>query len=115
MGRNMFGPVGGGDWGNGEWKGWWGDTPPYRYDIFVVTHHPREPVAMDGGTTYHFVTAGIERALEQAKEAAGGSRCGPVALGLAPVSARVRGASDALGCPRCDAPRPEPSERTPLS
>jgi dihydrofolate reductase len=71
MGRNMFGPIGG-DWGDGEWKGWWGDDPPYHYDVFVVTHHPREPVAMQGGTTYHFVTDGIERALERAKESAGG-------------------------------------------
>lgn len=46
MGRNMLGPVGGGDWGDGRWKGWWGDDPPYHYDVFVVTHHPREPVAM---------------------------------------------------------------------
>jgi dihydrofolate reductase len=72
MGRNMFGPIGGGDWGDGEWKGWWGDDPPYHNDIFVVTHHAREPVEMDGGTTYHFVTDGIQRALEQATEAADG-------------------------------------------
>jgi dihydrofolate reductase len=72
MGRNMFGPVGGGDWGDGRWKGWWGDDPPYHYDVFVVTHHPREPVEMQGGTTFHFVTDGIERALERAKEAANG-------------------------------------------
>jgi dihydrofolate reductase len=72
MGRNMFGPIGGGDWGDGQWKGWWGDDPPYHYDVFVVTHHPREPVAMEGGTTYHFVTDGIEHALDQAKEAADG-------------------------------------------
>ena len=72
MGRSMFGPIGGGDWGDGEWKGWWGDNPPYHYDVFVVTHHPREPVPMQGGTTYHFVTDGIERALERAREAAGG-------------------------------------------
>lgn len=72
MGRNMFGPIGGGGWGDGGWKGWWGETPPYHYDIFVVTHHPREPVEMDGGTTYRFVTNGIEQALEQAKEAADG-------------------------------------------
>jgi dihydrofolate reductase len=72
MGRNMFGPIGGGDWGDGSWTGWWGDEPPYHYDVFVVTHHPREPVVMRGGTTYHFVTDGIERALEAAKEAAGG-------------------------------------------
>jgi dihydrofolate reductase len=72
MGRNMFGPIGGGDWGDGHWKGWWGDDPPYHYDVFVVTHHPRAPVEMEGGTTYHFVTDGIERALERAKESAGG-------------------------------------------
>jgi dihydrofolate reductase len=72
MGRNMFGPIGGGAWRGDEWKGWWGDEPPYRYPVFVVTHHPRDPVEMKGGTTYHFVTDGIEAALEQAKEAAGG-------------------------------------------
>src|ERR671926_1380169 len=72
MGRNMFGPIGGGDWGDGQWRGWWGDDPPYHCPIFIVTHHPREPVEMEGGTTYHFVTDGIESALEQAKEAAGG-------------------------------------------
>jgi dihydrofolate reductase len=72
MGRNMFGPPGGGDWGDGEWQGWWGDDPPYHYDVFVVTHHARDPLTMDGGTTFHFVTDGIERALERAKESAGG-------------------------------------------
>jgi dihydrofolate reductase len=72
MGRNMFGPPGGGDWGDGEWKGWWGDDPPYHYDVFVVTHHARDPLTMDGGTTFHFVTDGIEPALERAKESAGG-------------------------------------------
>jgi dihydrofolate reductase len=72
MGRNMFGPAGGGDWGDGQWKGWWGDDPPYHNDVYVLTHHPREQVAMQGGTTYHFVTDGIERALERAKESADG-------------------------------------------
>jgi dihydrofolate reductase len=72
MGRNMFGPIGGGDWGDGQWKGWWGDDPPYHFDVFVITHYPREPVEMKGGTTFHFVTDGIERALELAKESAGG-------------------------------------------
>jgi dihydrofolate reductase len=72
MGRNMFGPPAGGDWGDGQWKGWWGDDPPYHYDVFVVSHHAREPVEMEGGTTFHFVTDGIERALERAKESAGG-------------------------------------------
>ena len=72
MGRNMFGPPGGGPWGDGEWKGWWGDEPPYHYPVFVVTHHPREPLEMQGGTTFHFVTDGIEAALAQAREAAGG-------------------------------------------
>jgi dihydrofolate reductase len=71
MGRNMFGPIGGGAWDE-QWKGWWGDEPPFRYPVFVVTHHPREPVEMEGGTTYHFVTDGIESALEQARNAAGG-------------------------------------------
>jgi dihydrofolate reductase len=62
MGRNMFGPVGGGDWGDEQWKGWWGDDPPYHNDVFILTHHPRGPVEMEGGTTFHFVTDGIERA-----------------------------------------------------
>jgi dihydrofolate reductase len=72
MGRNMFGPPAGGDWGDEKWKGWWGDDPPYHCDVFVVTHHPREPVEMQGGTTFHFVTDGIELALERARESAAG-------------------------------------------
>ncbi len=72
MGRNMFGPPGGGPWGDEPWTGWWGDEPPYHYPVVVLTHHPRESVEMEGGTTFHFVTDGIERALEQAKDAAGG-------------------------------------------
>jgi dihydrofolate reductase len=72
MGRNMFGPIGGGDWGDGQWRGWWGENPSYHNDVFVVTHHPREPVEMAGGTTFHFVTEGIEQALERAKESADG-------------------------------------------
>jgi dihydrofolate reductase len=70
LGRNMFGPVRG-DWPDESWKGWWGDDPPYHAPTFVLTHHPREPVVMQGGTTFHFVTEGIEAALEQAKAAAG--------------------------------------------
>ena len=70
MGRNMFGPVRG-DWPDDEWKGWWGDNPPYHVPVFVLTHHPRAPVTMAGGTTFHFVTDGIEAALERAREAAG--------------------------------------------
>jgi len=72
MGRNMFGPPGGGPWGDEQWTGWWGDNPPFHYPVFVLTHHPRQPLEMEGGTTFHFVTDGIERALEQAREAAGG-------------------------------------------
>jgi dihydrofolate reductase len=72
MGRNMFGPIGGGDWGDGQWKGWWGDDPPYHHPVFVVTHHPRDPLEMEGGTTFHFVTDGIESALDQARDASGG-------------------------------------------
>jgi dihydrofolate reductase len=71
MGRNMFGPVRG-PWPDDEWKGWWGEEPPYRVPVFVLTHHARKPVIMKGGTTFHFVTGGIETALEQAKKAANG-------------------------------------------
>jgi dihydrofolate reductase len=69
LGRNMFGPVRG-PWPDDSWKGWWGDEPPYHVPTFVLTHHPRRPVEMKGGTTFHFVTDGIEAALERAKEAA---------------------------------------------
>jgi dihydrofolate reductase len=69
MGRNMFG-GGPGPWGDESWKGWWGDDPPYHHPVFVLTHHAREPVEMQGGTTYHFVTDGIESALEQARATA---------------------------------------------
>jgi len=70
MGRNMFGPVRG-PWPDDSWKGWWGDEPPYHVPVFVLTQHPREPLEMKGGTTFYFVTDGIESALEQAKKAAG--------------------------------------------
>jgi dihydrofolate reductase len=71
MGRNMFG-GGPGPWGDDPWNGWWGDEPPFHTPVFVLTHHPREPLELRGGTTFHFVTDGIESALEQAKEAADG-------------------------------------------
>lgn len=71
MGRNMFGPIRG-DWGDSEWSGWWGDEPPHHCDVFVLTAHARDPIAMAGGTTFHFVTDGIEAALDRAREAAGG-------------------------------------------
>jgi dihydrofolate reductase len=77
MGRNMFG-GGPGPWGDDDWKGWWGDDPPFHVPVFVLTHHAREPVEMEGGTTFNFVTDGIESALDQAKEAAGS---GDVAIG----------------------------------
>ena len=69
MGRNMFGPVRGA-WDR-QWNGWWGDDPPFHAPVFVLTHHEREPQPMDGGTTYYFVTDGIEPALAQARAAAG--------------------------------------------
>ena len=72
MGRNMFGPIRG-PWGDEQWKGWWGDEPPYHHPVFVLTHHPRPPIQMQGGTTFHFVDDGIEAALQRAIEAAGGS------------------------------------------
>ena len=71
MGRNMFGPVRG-PWPDYEWKGWWGANPPYHVPVFVLTHHPRPPLEMEGGTVFHFVTEGIEAALEQARQVANG-------------------------------------------
>jgi dihydrofolate reductase len=71
LGRNMFGPVRG-PWPDDGWKGWWGDDPPYHVPVFVLTHHPRAPIAMAGGTTFHFVTDGIDAALQRAADAAGG-------------------------------------------
>ena len=66
MGRNMFGPIRG-EWADSGWKGWWGDTPPYHCPVFVLTHHGHEPIEMKGGTTFHFVTDGIEAAYAQAR------------------------------------------------
>ena len=71
MGRNMFGPVRG-PWPDETWKGWWGETPPYHTPVFVLTHHPRAPLVMAGGTTFHFVTDGLPAALARATEAAQG-------------------------------------------
>lgn len=71
LGRNMFGPVRG-EWPDDTWKGWWGDNPPYHVPVFVLTHHAREPIEMDGGTIFHFVTGGIHEALDRAREAAAG-------------------------------------------
>jgi len=70
LGRNMFGPIRG-EWPDEAWKGWWGESPPYHVPVFVLTHHPRKPLEMAGGTTFHFVTGGIEEALRRAREAAG--------------------------------------------
>ena len=69
MGRNMFGPIRG-PWPDNEWKGWWGEEPPYHVPVFVLSHHERELLKMEGGTTFHFITGGIESALEEAKKAA---------------------------------------------
>ena len=71
LGRNMFGPVRG-PWPDDSWKGWWGDEPPYHCEVFVLTHHPRESITMKGGTVFHFVTTGIEAALNRARQAANG-------------------------------------------
>ncbi len=70
LGRNMFGPVRG-PWPDLEWKGWWGDSPPYHVPVFVLTHHARPDLVMEGGTTFHFVTGGIHEALDRARDAAG--------------------------------------------
>jgi dihydrofolate reductase len=74
MGRNMFGPVRGGWDSRPDWRGWWGADPPYHTPVFVLTHHAREPLEMEGGTTFHFVTDGLAVALERAREAAGPDR-----------------------------------------
>jgi dihydrofolate reductase len=71
LGRNMFGPVRG-PWPDYNWKGWWGDNPPYHVPVFVLTHHARPPLAMEGNTTFHFVTGGIHEALDRARAAANG-------------------------------------------
>jgi dihydrofolate reductase len=71
MGRNMFGPVRG-PWPDESWKGWWGEEPPYHVPVFVLTHHPRKPLEMKGGTVFHFVTDGIHSALQRAKDTAKG-------------------------------------------
>ena len=82
MGRNMFGPIRG-PWPDDAWRGWWGERPPYRVPVFVLTHHPRPDIVMEGGTTFHFVTDGIDDALRRAREAAGGK---DVRLGGGPTT-----------------------------
>jgi dihydrofolate reductase len=84
LGRNMFGPIRG-DWPDDQWKGWWGDNPPYHTPVFVLTHHARPSIEMAGGTTFHFVTDGIDTALQRAKDAAGGL---DVRLGGGPATIR---------------------------
>jgi len=84
LGRNMFGPIRGA-WPDDQWKGWWGDEPPYHAPVFVLTHFSRPPIQMDGGTTFHFVTDGIHAALQRAKEAASGLE---VRLGGGPATIR---------------------------
>jgi len=84
LGRNMFGPVRG-PWPDDEWKGWWGTNPPYHVPVFVLTHHPRESITMEGGTTFHFVVDGIHAALARAREAAQGR---DVRIGGGPATIR---------------------------
>jgi dihydrofolate reductase len=88
MGRNMFTPERGG-WDDDEWRGWWGDDPPFHHPVFVLTHHPREPIEMAGGTTFHFVTDGIEAALDRAAGAACG-RDVRIGGGVSTVRAALR-------------------------
>jgi dihydrofolate reductase len=88
IGRNMFGPIRGA-WVNDDWKGWWGHNPPFHCDVFVLTHHARASLAMHGGTTFHFVTDGIEAALRRAKDAANGKDV-QLGGGVATVRAYLR-------------------------
>jgi dihydrofolate reductase len=85
LGRNMFGPVRGPWAAEEEWNGWWGDDPPYHTHVFVLTHHPRPSVVMDGGTVFHFETDGIEAALERARECAGEHRDVRIGGGVATI------------------------------
>ncbi len=80
----MFGPIRG-DWPDMSWKGWWGDNPPYHVPVFILTHHARPSIAMEGGTTFHFVTGGIREALDRAREAAAGR---DVRIGGGPATIR---------------------------
>jgi dihydrofolate reductase len=89
MGRNMFGPIRGGSWGDESWTGWWGDNPPYHHPVFVLTHVPRAPLEMEGGTTFYFVTDGIEAARDAAIAAAAGKDV-RVGGGVATVQAYLR-------------------------
>ena len=88
MGRNMFGPVRG-EWPDESWRGWWGDEPPYHHDVFVLTHYARDPILMEGDTTFYFVTEGIHSALDRAFDAAGG-RDVRLGGGVATVQAYLR-------------------------
>jgi dihydrofolate reductase len=95
IGRNMFGPVRG-PWPDDAWKGWWGDEPPYHCQVFVLTHHPRASITMKGGTIFHFVTDGIEVALQKAQQAANGKEI-RLGGGIATIQAYLRtGLVDAL-------------------
>ncbi len=113
MGRNMFGPVRG-PWASGhggdDWNGWWGEIPPYHHPVFVLTHHARPPIEMEGGTTFHFVTDGIDAALAQAFAAADGAdvRLGGGAATIQRVPAGRAGRRDApRGRARCSSVRGE--------
>lgn len=84
LGRNMFSPSRGA-WPDDQWKGWWGDTPPYHTDVFILTHHPRPSIEMQGRTTFHFVTEGIHVALERARQSARGK---DIRVGGGPATVR---------------------------
>lgn len=88
MGRNMFGPIRG-PWSDDNWKGWWGDNPPFHHPVFVLTHHARPSITMKGGTTFHFVTDGIRAALDRALDAASGNDVG-VGGGAATIQQYLR-------------------------
>ena len=97
MGRNMFGPIRG-EWGDSDWKGWWGDEPPYRCPVFVLTHHAHDPIEMNGGTTFHFVTDGIESAYAQARRRLATGRSPSPAVRRAPGRLSTRGSSTRSTC-----------------
>ena len=99
MGRNMFGPDRG-EWAGSDWRGWWGDKPPYHAPVFVLTHYEREPVEMAGGTTFHFVTGGFDTAYAAAVEAAGDEEI-LIAGGASTIERPSRPACSTRSCSTC--------------
>jgi hypothetical protein len=97
IGRNMFGPIRG-PWPDDKWKGWWGENPPHHVPVFVLTNHPRDSITMDGGTTFHFVTEGMEVALKRATDASDGQDVRLGGGGVKTIRQYLRARSSSMRC-----------------